>query len=437
MTKKILVADDSSTIQKVISITLSEEPFDIDECLNITDLFEYIEEEDYNLILLDINLSEDKNGYELTKEILKKSPNSKIMLLLGTFDTVSESLFEESGAHEKMIKPFDSKKFVQNCRSLIGDLDEEYEEDEYEEELEGEDEEEDEEYEYVDEDSEEDSSEEYEYEDDEYEGENLSEKESKESHDNWVVKGSNKSIESNNDASMTISRLEENAQKLKLEKELDDWGGDFPSIIRGKETSSKEVVPLPPPINQLDVLRGSDNNEDMESDLFPDDDDLGYPGEKRKEELERLDIADPSQKFLSADELMDQGDDEEEDMTDPSYNLPENFNKELEDKVDADTSPDDFWAVDSGDKEKVSEKEEIPSSKFSFNGEGVKEEKSQQVTDEKYSQNISIDELRPIIEEIVKKYCENTITKVAWEVIPDLAENLIKEELKEISQKIE
>ncbi len=57
MTKKILVADDSPTIQKVISITLSEEPFEIDECLNTKDLFEYIDEEDYSLLLLDINLS--------------------------------------------------------------------------------------------------------------------------------------------------------------------------------------------------------------------------------------------------------------------------------------------------------------------------------------------------------------------------------------------
>ena len=103
MTKKILVADDSPTIQKVISITLSEQPFEIDECLNVNDLFDCIDEENYSLILLDINLSEDKNGYELTREILDKNPDSKVMLLLGTFDTISDSQFVESGAHEKMI----------------------------------------------------------------------------------------------------------------------------------------------------------------------------------------------------------------------------------------------------------------------------------------------------------------------------------------------
>ena len=222
MTKKILVADDSSTIQKVISITLSEEPFEIDECLNTNELFDYINEETYSLILLDINLSEEKTGYDLTKEILRKSPESKVMLLLGTFDTISDSQFAESGAHEKMIKPFDSKKFVQSCRSLIGEYDEEeYDEDEYdeeeydEEELEGE--------------SEDD---EYEYEDDEYEeSEELEEKEMKNNHENWIVKGSNKNIDNKTEASIAISRLEENAQKLKLEKNWMIGAGIFRQLL--------------------------------------------------------------------------------------------------------------------------------------------------------------------------------------------------------------
>ena len=82
MAKKILVADDSSTIQKVVSITLSEEPFEIFECFDEKELFELIEEDEFDLILLDVNLSESKNGYILTKEILNKCPETKIMLFL-------------------------------------------------------------------------------------------------------------------------------------------------------------------------------------------------------------------------------------------------------------------------------------------------------------------------------------------------------------------
>ena len=439
MTKKILVADDSPTIQKVISITLSEEPFEIDECLNEDDLFEYIGEENYNLVLLDINLSEDKTGYDLTKEILQKSPNSKIMLLLGTFDTLSDSQFSESGAHEKMIKPFDSKKFVQNCRTLIDDLEEEYDEEEYdeeeydEEEYEEGDEEEklkseakdnDGEYEY-----------EYEYEDDDYEEDNQT-NQTNQNHENWVVQGSAGHSENKNDASLAISRLEENAQKLKLEKELDEWGGDLPSIIEGDERVSEGRIPMPPQINSSNSFKTSDVSTSQVDDLFPDDDDLGYPSDNKNDALEPIEELNTQQRFLSADEL-NNDDEGDEDTTDPSYNIPENFRNELEKEVDADVSPDDFWAVDSGNEINNIENNSNPSKNFVKVNDFEKDELDQSPAEKKNFQNISIEELRPVIEEIVKKYCENTVAKVAWEVIPDLAENLIREELKEISQKVE
>ncbi len=437
MTKKILVADDSPTIQKVISITLSEEPFEIDECLNANDLFDCIDEENYSLILLDINLSEDKNGYELTKEILHKNPDSKVMLLLGTFDTISDSQFVESGAHDKMIKPFDSKKFVQSCRSLIGDLndeyEEEYDEEEYDEEEYDEEEYDEEEYDEEEYDEEKDTEDEYEYEDDEYE---EIEENAQKNHENWIVKGSSRNIENKNDASLAISRLEENAQKLKLEKELDEWGGDLPSVIKDSENSSKNRIPLPPQINELNSFGSSEVAESKNGDLFPDDDDLGYPGDKDKGDLEPIDEPRAAQRFLSADELMNNDDEDEEEATDPSYILPENFSNDLEKEVDADISPDDFWAVDS--KDEISNTNKVQDSINGFQGkeEFDEEVKKQGIVENQNSHNISIEELKPLIEEVVKKYCESTVTKVAWEVIPDLAENLIREELKEISQKI-
>ena len=144
-----------------------------------------------------------------------------------------------------------------------------------------------------------------------------------------------------------------------------------------------------------------------------------------------------SQRFLSADELINDESENEEDATDPSYNIPENFNNELEKEVDRDISPDDFWAVDSGNE--IGKGETLHASlDRSLEPEEIeKEDLSTENKKEEYTQKISIEELKPIIEEIVKKHCENTVAKVAWEVIPDLAENLIREELKEISQRIE
>ena len=60
MSKRILVADDSLTIQKVINITLASYDYDLIECHNETQLYEQLENGPYDLVLLDFNISENK-----------------------------------------------------------------------------------------------------------------------------------------------------------------------------------------------------------------------------------------------------------------------------------------------------------------------------------------------------------------------------------------
>ena len=48
-----------------------------------------------------------------------------------------------------------------------------------------------------------------------------------------------------------------------------------------------------------------------------------------------------------------------------------------------------------------------------------------------------VDRLMPMIEKMIKEYCSEAIDKIAWEVIPDLAENLIKSELKSLKEERE
>jgi hypothetical protein len=84
-----------------------------------------------------------------------------------------------------------------------------------------------------------------------------------------------------------------------------------------------------------------------------------------------------------------------------------------------------------------------------FDYESRLEEKKLEFTSGKADQginlnNVNIDELveklktslLPQIETMIKDHCKDVALKVAWEVIPDLAENLIKKEIKEISESI-
>ena len=70
MASRVLVADDSLKIQKVIGITLANSGYDLVECVNEDELFKKVESDHFDLILLDFNLSDSKTGYELSKKLI-------------------------------------------------------------------------------------------------------------------------------------------------------------------------------------------------------------------------------------------------------------------------------------------------------------------------------------------------------------------------------
>lgn len=120
MKHKVLIADDSLTIQKVVRITLSGEPYDIYECDDRTGLYDIVESESPSLVFLDFSLDEGVSGYEICKHIIKKSPTTKVMMMYGTFDSIDDELYTKSGASAKIIKPFDGQKFITICHQLLG-----------------------------------------------------------------------------------------------------------------------------------------------------------------------------------------------------------------------------------------------------------------------------------------------------------------------------
>jgi DNA-binding response OmpR family regulator len=119
MTSRILVADDSLTIQKVIGITLANSGYELVECVNEEDLLRKVQANHFDLILLDFNLSDSRSGYELSKQINNVMPGAAIIVMLGTFDTIDEAQFSACGISDKIVKPFESSKFIKKCRDLL------------------------------------------------------------------------------------------------------------------------------------------------------------------------------------------------------------------------------------------------------------------------------------------------------------------------------
>ena len=119
MASRVLVADDSLTIQKVIGITLANSGYELVECVNEEELFRKIQSNHFDLILLDFNLSDSRSGYELSKQINNVMPGAAIIVMLGTFDSIDEAQFSSCGISDKIVKPFESSKFIKKCRDLL------------------------------------------------------------------------------------------------------------------------------------------------------------------------------------------------------------------------------------------------------------------------------------------------------------------------------
>ncbi len=120
MSKKLLLADDSITIQKVVGITFANEDVDLVIADNGAAALEKALSDPPDLILADVHMPE-KNGYELCAQI-KKEPSLQripVLLLTGTFESFDEDEARSAGADDWIAKPFASQALIEKVQALL------------------------------------------------------------------------------------------------------------------------------------------------------------------------------------------------------------------------------------------------------------------------------------------------------------------------------
>lgn len=463
MNHKVLLADDSLTIQKVIKITLANQPFDIVECASDDELFKKLPEVRPEIVFLDFNLSEKFTGYELTSKIKAAIPSARVLLLLGTFDTVDEAAMEKCGASDKIVKPFDSNKFIAICKRLVDTAP---------------------------------------VEEIKFPEPKKAEPVVPDEGDHWQVDHTAAS-DFEVKAEETPAKVFDVRQHLNpLDQEVSDWGMSVPGIIDGQSISDKKID-LPPVIGEIKSLDehrakiethftaatpapvstpapapATSSKDDVK---FPDSGDLDYPTIEELAEIDKSPAVEtkpqPASKLISIE----------------SFNQPEEFeiehtiNSVEETDVSAieaqirDEVEEDLWKVDEFEdlKQHVSAKMDEAVSNFkasekefdetlfkpldeneeiqwAASNEHISFEAEKPVFEEKplahapaaatpsISQDAIVQQLRSEVDEMIKKHVkeymdqmfQQKVEKISWEVIPDLAENLIRQEISKISNKI-
>ncbi len=121
MPKKLLLADDSITIQRVIELTFSGEDVQVIPVGDGEEAIARIPIEKPDIILADIAMPK-RSGYEVSA-FVKSSPELEkipVLLLAGAFEPVDEAKAKEAKCDGVLVKPFEPQHVVALVRELIG-----------------------------------------------------------------------------------------------------------------------------------------------------------------------------------------------------------------------------------------------------------------------------------------------------------------------------
>ena len=123
MTKKILVADNSITIQKIVAMAFENEDAIVKGVSNGKDALDRMETFKPDIVLADVDM-QDLTGFSLSKKI-KNNPKfntTKILLLASDFEDFNTNLFNNSGADDHISKPFKSEDIIKKVDDLISEI---------------------------------------------------------------------------------------------------------------------------------------------------------------------------------------------------------------------------------------------------------------------------------------------------------------------------
>jgi CheY-like chemotaxis protein len=120
MSKTLLLADDSVTIQRVIELTFAHEDVRVVSVGDGQRAMQWMEGEWPDIVLADVDIPE-VDGYALAAHV-KQSPRLKgvpVLLLAGAFEPVDQRRADQIGCDGVLVKPFEPQQLVTRVRELL------------------------------------------------------------------------------------------------------------------------------------------------------------------------------------------------------------------------------------------------------------------------------------------------------------------------------
>ncbi|HEX4565065.1 MAG TPA: response regulator, partial [Vicinamibacterales bacterium] len=120
MPHKLLLADDSVTIQRVIELTFADEDVQVIAVGNGQDAIDRVQRDPPDIVLADAGMPE-RNGYEVA-QFIKGNPayaHIPVVLLTGAFEPVDEPRARSVGCDGVLVKPFEPQIVISRVKDLL------------------------------------------------------------------------------------------------------------------------------------------------------------------------------------------------------------------------------------------------------------------------------------------------------------------------------
>ena len=118
MKKKILIVEDDVSILTGLVDLLNGEGYAVSSTIDGARALSLYQQEKPDLILLDIMIPE-KSGYDVCKEIRRKDPGVRIIMLTAKGQEVDKVVGLEIGADDYVVKPFGVQELLARIRAVL------------------------------------------------------------------------------------------------------------------------------------------------------------------------------------------------------------------------------------------------------------------------------------------------------------------------------
>ncbi len=121
MAKTILVADDSKTMRTVVELTFRNTEFKVVGATNAQEAFEKAGQSAPDIVLADVNMGES-NGYELCSSLKQNGPTAHVpvVLLTNALEGIDDGRLQAARANGHLKKPFDTQSLIDLVKSHTG-----------------------------------------------------------------------------------------------------------------------------------------------------------------------------------------------------------------------------------------------------------------------------------------------------------------------------